>query len=80
MANLVSLNKGLLWFDDNDNERLEIRIGRAIEYFTLKHGEKPRCCYVHPSMLDEKEKDCSNITIRTSSYVIPHHFWLEFQN
>ncbi|HEY60346.1 MAG TPA: hypothetical protein G4N92_06645 [Anaerolineae bacterium] len=74
------MNEGILWFDDSKQVDLKHKIERAVAYFQQKYGYPPARCFIHPSMLSDKKIKNNGVEIRTSLYVLPYHFWLEFQN
>jgi len=77
------MNIGMLWYDNDKNSELNSKIQRAATYYQNKYGAIPNVCFVHPSMLgtpiqvnDEKCLESGSILIRTSSSVLPNHFWI----
>ncbi|MEN8173330.1 MAG: hypothetical protein ABFS03_10675 [Chloroflexota bacterium] len=81
---------GMLWFDNSNEEKLEIKIQRAKSYYKKKYGQTPNLCFVHPSMFkinkptprDENEPEKSvqlkevGLELRSSKSLLPDHFWL----
>ena len=73
------MKQGILWFD-NSNTDLAEKIDHAVEYVQKKYRKAPRFCYVHPSMLEnETGFGRDGLSVRSSSSVMPNHFWLELQ-
>ncbi len=73
------MKHGILWFDDS-NMGLAEKIDHAVEYVRKKYSKVPRFCYVHPSMLEnEAGFGRDGLSVRSSSSVMPNHFWLELQ-
>ena len=72
------MKQGMLWFDDDPNAELLIKINRAVAYTQQKYGRCPKLCFVHPSMIKEKTQGSNEIEVRASRSVLPNHFWLEF--
>ena len=82
------MDVGMMWFDNNKSDRLEIKIQRASSYYKQKYGHSPNLCFVHPSMLlmregsfDDKKEPRSltaEIELRSSKSLLPNHFWLGF--
>lgn len=73
------MKQGILWFD-NSNSKLAEKIDHAVEYVRKKYRKVPRFCYVHPTMLEnETIFRLDGLSIRSSSSVMPNHFWLELQ-
>lgn len=70
------MNIGMLWFDNDTKSNLYAKIGRAISYYEKKYGREPDLCFVHPSMLPEELSKSGGIEIRTTSSVLPNHFWI----
>ena len=42
------MQTGLLWYDDDPQRTLEVKIGRAADRYREKYGHLPDTCYVHP--------------------------------
>lgn len=42
---------GMLWFDDDPQATLAVKVEQAATYYQRKYGKKPTVCFVHPSML-----------------------------
>lgn len=55
---------GMLWFDNNQNEKLEEKVLHAVNYYRNKYGAFPTLCYINPSMLP---KELLEITRRDSA-------------
>jgi len=70
---------GMLWFDNDSKSDLMSKIQRAAEYYRNKYGQEPNCCFVHPSMIREKESQTSAIKVLSNKTIIPHHFWIGIQ-
>jgi hypothetical protein len=75
---MVSIENGLLWFDDTPGRTLEQTIAHIVERFRQKYGESPNVCYVHPSTITNGEKMVGSVKVLSSSTVVvnPHHFWM----
>ncbi len=68
---------GMLWFDNDKNADLDIKLRRAAAYYQKKYGQSPNLCFVHPSMLPNgRPQQASDVEVRTSSSLLPNHFWL----
>jgi hypothetical protein len=75
---------GMLWFDNDNNVDLNVKVERAAIYYEKKYGQSPNLCFVHPSMLTkngEKTKkrakqQTAGVELRTSQSLLPNHFWL----
>jgi poly(A) polymerase Pap1 len=83
------MNIGMLWFDNNTKEDLDTKVRRAALYYQEKYGRMPTLCFVHPSMLPDRETDkainrssqevkvqSSEVVIRSNQSVLPNHFWI----
>jgi hypothetical protein len=74
---MPKMTVGMLWFDGNRKQPLAERIQRAASFYHEKYGDKPNLCFVHPQTLNGGEIASSEgVTLRTSSSVLPDHFWL----
>jgi hypothetical protein len=67
---------GMLWYDNDVKSDLAVKIERAMSYYREKYGDTPNLCFVHPSMLAEKDLNGTAIEVRTTRSVLPNHFWL----
>ncbi len=73
----MKLDVGLLWFDNDPKSDLAAKVLRAAAYFQRKYGQRPTLCYVHPSMLPDRESlTVESLTVRRIPIILPHHFWL----
>lgn len=77
---------GMLWFDNDRQADLNIKVTRAVTYYQQKYGRRPNLCFVNPCMVssngngDTHSSDVSKsengIEIRESTSLLPNHFWL----
>jgi hypothetical protein len=78
---------GMLWFDNDKQVDLNIKVKRAITYYQKKYGQKPNLCFVNPCMLTINGNGGSNgkaetalksggVEIRESQSMLPNHFWI----
>lgn len=67
---------GMMWFDSDHQRSLGERIERAAGYYQTKYGARPDLCYVHPAMAESGQVGAAGVTLRTSTEVLPEHFWL----
>ena len=69
---------GLLWFDNDPNSTLTVKIQKALDYYSKKFGRAPELCFVHPSMLDSGQRQLmlGKVTVRAYRPVMPNHFWI----
>lgn len=82
------MNIGMLWFDNDPKDELNIKIERAANYYRSKYGRNPTLCFVHPSMLPSETPQngstlrtkYTGIEIRSNRSILPNHFWLGVNN
>lgn len=67
---------GMLWFDNDPKSDLVSKIAKAADYYRKKYGQEPNLCFVHPSMVPEKETRAGSIAVCSTNSIIPHHFWI----
>lgn len=66
---------GMLWYD-NTKGHLHERIEKAADYYERKYGQWPSVVYVNPVEVPGVPVTDSGIEIRTSTQILPHHFWV----
>jgi hypothetical protein len=78
----------MLWFD-NSQTALTIKIQKAVDYYHKKYGRTPDLCLVHPSMLEQNQRQLetpvlasgtSKLTIRPYRPVLPGHIWIGIED
>ncbi len=73
-------NSGLLWFDDNPYRGIGEKIQRAVARYQQKYGQRPRVCFVHPTLLGgngrARPMQVGEVEVRPSRAVLPDHIWL----
>ena len=71
---------GLLWFDDNKDKSLEVKVDEAVAAYCAKPrfaGKIPNTCYVHATMLPEgQEVRLNGVRIAGTSTILPHYFFV----
>jgi hypothetical protein len=83
---------GMLWFDNDKQDDLRIKIERAAAYYRNKYGKTPNLCFVHPCMIpnhpgesipndvspnaEKPSLKSKGVEIRTSNTMLPNHFWI----
>jgi hypothetical protein len=68
---------GMLWIDNDPDTELAQKVNQAAAYYNSKYGVVPDLCFIHPSALDDDgQPNGSNLEIRSSQYIRPHHFWI----
>ena len=72
------MHTGMLWFDDAPRTTLRVKIQKAMEYYSKKFGRIPDLCLVHPSMLEngQKQFELGKLIIRPYRPVMPGHLWI----
>ena len=82
------MNIGMLWFDNDKQIDLDLKVFRAASYYHTKYGQKPNLCFVHPCMNETqnsrvilKTKEVkgpanSEVEIKESEEILPNHFWI----
>lgn len=70
---------GMLWFDNDPQLDLESKVRKAANYYKCKYRQVPNLCFVHPSMIPDMKTQTEEITVYSSSTILPHHFWIGFQ-
>ncbi|MCZ2122275.1 MAG: hypothetical protein LC108_08435 [Anaerolineales bacterium] len=73
---------GILWFDNDAQTMLSVKIQKALDYYTKKFGKTPNLCLVHPSMLkqDQKQIKLGKLIIRAYRSILPGHFWIGIED
>ena len=83
---------GMLWFDNDKQDDLRVKIERAAAYYRNKYGKTPNLCFVHPCMIpplpgespstvvseaaEKPQIKSQGVEIRTSNTMLPNHFWI----
>jgi hypothetical protein len=72
------MHTGMLWFDNDPRTTLSVKIQKAMDYYNKKFGRIPDICLVHPSMLEngQKQFELGKLTIRPYQPVMPGHLWI----
>lgn len=75
------MHTGLMWFDNDPQTELAVKIRKASDYYSKKFGRRPDICLVNPSMLDDQEVETvgerdQQITVRPYRPVLPGHLWI----
>jgi hypothetical protein len=73
----MSMEIGLMWFDNDPKRDMETKIRQAAARYLAKHGQPANICYVHPNMLKaEKAPEMDGLEIRSNRYILHNHFWI----
>jgi len=79
---------GMLWFDNDAQNDLNIKVLQAVSYYQKKYGQQPNLCFVHPCMLSTKKPGLMEgnrrqenpkstlVEIKESDEILPNHFWI----
>lgn len=72
------MHTGMLWFDNDAQSTLSVKIQKAMDYYSKKFGRAPEICLVNPNILDKGQTQLTlvKITIRAYRPVMPNHFWI----
>ena len=80
------MQTGLLWYDDDPQQTLEAKIGRAARRYREKFGRTPDICYVHPRVVDGQATndkaiglaapESGTVRIVPAPNILLNHFWL----
>ena len=75
------MHTGMLWFD-NSQTALTVKIQKAVDYYYKKYGRSPDLCLVHPSMLDQSQRqlEINKLTVRPYRPVLPGHIWIGIED
>lgn len=75
------MHTGMLWFD-NSQAALNTKIQKAVDYYHKKYGRIPDLCLVHPSMLENNQKqlEVNKLTVRPYRPVLPGHIWIGIED
>lgn len=70
------MQAGMMWFDNDKQTSLAVKVGNAAEYYRKKYGKSPNLCMVNPNMLSEKDELEGKITIRPYQPIVTGHLWI----
>lgn len=71
----MTLETGMLWYDDNHKATLEARITRAVEYYTAKLGHAPNVCVIKTGT-DDAPAVVAGVRVARARVVLVDHYWL----
>ena len=60
----------MLWFDNDPQIDIRVKIDRAILYYQKKYGQTPDLCYVHPSMLAGKLPISGGVDVQPDQMIL----------
>jgi hypothetical protein len=73
----LTMEVGMLWFDNDRNRSLPERIERAALYYCRKYGRDASVCYLNPrGDMVELPGQVGEIRILPSTTILPDHFWI----
>lgn len=70
------MNIGMLWFDNDPDTPLSLKVQKAAEYYQKKYGRLPDTCLVHPAMLADAQLHVDRIIVQPLKTLRPNHLWL----
>lgn len=68
------MNTGMLWFDNDPRRSLDDKVSRAAEHYLRRYGQSANVVFVHPA--EGLPEMAGGLSLRTSSTVLPNHFWV----
>ena len=70
------MQAGMMWFDNDQQRSLAMKVKTAAEYYQKKYGRKPNLCMVNPSMIPEKMPEDIKVSIRPYQPIVTGHLWI----
>jgi hypothetical protein len=67
---------GLLWFDDNPQVPLAVKIESAARRYRERFERSPEVCYVHPQTLAGAQGLPGHLRVIERASIQPNHFWV----
>jgi hypothetical protein len=71
----MSMEWGLMWFDDTTGRSLEDKVSRAAAHYERKYGQTPTLCFVNPSAKNGTDQ-AAGIQIEALKAIGPHCLWI----
>lgn len=71
------MDEGMLWYDNQTGQAVEIRLQRAVDFFISKYGHPPLCCFVHPEMVASPMEIAGNVKVIPNERILKNHIWME---
>jgi hypothetical protein len=72
----ISMEVGMLWFDNDPRRGLEEKVARAVAHYKQKYGQMPTLCFVNPATLNGGPDLAAGVHIKPVRSVLPNHFWI----
>ncbi len=72
----MTLQVGMLWFDDARDRSLADKLLQAARHYERKYGRRPNICYVSLHALEREAPGAQGLQLRPAPDILPHHFWL----
>lgn len=73
----MTMNIGLLWYDDDKKRTLDEKVQRAVEFYQAKYGVVPTQCHIHPALMPaDKGALVAGVKMYPNRTIIKNHFWL----
>lgn len=67
------MNIGMLWFD-NSKDPLQIKLQKAVDYYSKKYGRQPSVCYVNRQAIEPVKIE--GLSVRPWRYMFTGHMWI----
>ena len=68
------METGLLWFDNDSERPLRVKIERAARRYQEKFGVHPNACLVNPTALGGAQISEEGLRVIAAPHILPHHF------
>ena len=72
----ISINWGLLWFDDNPGVAFEAKVKAAANRYRDKYGVNPEVCYINPISAPAGAEPEGQVQVIQTPRVRPDYFWV----
>ncbi len=70
------MQEGLLWFDNDPNRRLVVKVRQAATRYQAKFGRQPTVCYLNQADWENHPPEINGIRLQTSAGMLRHHLWI----
>ena len=64
----------MMWWDGTKKRTLAEKVKHAIHYYTMKYGNSPTLCIVHPDAIDDSKVE--GVAVQVQPNVLPNHLWI----
>lgn len=72
----MTLQTGMLWFDDARDRPLADKLRQAARHYERKYGQRPNICYLSTRALEREPVSADGLQLCAAADILPHHFWL----